>query len=86
MNNPAERQFYEIEAATNGWTLPELRRQFDSSLYERLALSRDKGDMRRLALEGQTVSNPKDLLKEPYVLEFLGLDEKAQYLVRIYIY
>lgn len=79
MNNPAERQFYEIESATNAWTLPELRRQFDSSLYERLALSRDKDDMRRLALEGQTVSNPKDLLKEPYVLEFLGLDEKAQY-------
>ena len=48
-------------------------------MYERLALSRDKDDVRRLALEGQTVSNPKDLLKEPYVLEFLGLDEKAQY-------
>ncbi len=73
MNNPAERQFYEIESATNGWTLPELRRQFNSSLYERLALSRDKDDVRRLALEGQTVSNPKDLLKEPYVLECAGI-------------
>jgi predicted nuclease of restriction endonuclease-like (RecB) superfamily len=72
INNPAERQFYEIESATNGWTLPELRRQFNSSLYERLALSRDKDDVRRLALEGQTVSNPKDLLKEPYVLDFWG--------------
>jgi predicted nuclease of restriction endonuclease-like (RecB) superfamily len=79
INDPAERQFYEIESTTNGWTLPELRRQFNSSLYERLALSRDKDDVRRLALEGQTISNPKDLLKEPYVLEFLGLDEKAQY-------
>jgi predicted nuclease of restriction endonuclease-like (RecB) superfamily len=79
MNNPTERQFYEIESATNGWTLPELRRQFDLSLYERLALSRNKDEVRRLALEGQTVSNPKDLLKEPYVLEFLGLDEKAKY-------
>jgi predicted nuclease of restriction endonuclease-like (RecB) superfamily len=77
INNPAERQFYEIESATNGWTLPELRRQFNSSLYERLALSRDKDDVRRLALEGQTVGNPKDLLKEPYVLEFLGIDERA---------
>src|SRR5712691_3703037 len=79
MNNPAERQFYEIESATNGWTLPELRRQFDSSLYERLALSRNKNAVRRLAQVGQIVSNPKDLMKEPYVLEFLGIDEKATY-------
>ena len=75
----AERQFYEIEAAQNSWTLPELKRQFDASLYERLALSRDKDEVRRLALEGQVVDAPKDLLKEPYVLEFLGLDEKAKY-------
>ena len=75
----AERQFYEIEAAQNSWTLPELKRQFDASLYERLALSRDKDEVHRLALEGQIVDAPKDLLKEPYVLEFLGLDEKAKY-------
>jgi predicted nuclease of restriction endonuclease-like (RecB) superfamily len=79
VDNLAERQFYEIESVTNRWTLPELRRQFDSSLYERLALSRDKAAVRRLALAGQTISDPKDLLKEPYVLEFLGLDEKAKY-------
>lgn len=41
--NPDERQFYEIEAADNGWSLPELKRQFNSGLYERLSLSRDKG-------------------------------------------
>ena len=75
----AERQFYEIEAAQNSWTLPELKRQFDASLYERLALSRDKDEVRMLALEGQIVDAPKDLLKEPYVLEFLGLEEKAKY-------
>jgi predicted nuclease of restriction endonuclease-like (RecB) superfamily len=79
ISNPAERQFYEIEAATNGWTLPELRRQFNSSLYERLALSRNKNEVRRLAQVGQIVSNPKDLMKDPYVLEFLGIDEKATY-------
>ena len=79
IRDSAERQFYEIEAAQNSWTLPELKRQFDASLYERLALSRDKDEVRRLALEGQIVDAPKDLLKEPYVLEFLGLEEKAKY-------
>jgi len=77
--DPNERNFYEIESTTNGWTLPELRRQFNSSLYERLALSRNKNEVRRLAQVGQIVSNPKDLMKEPYVLEFLGIDEKATY-------
>lgn len=79
VSNKNERQFYEIEAAQNAWTLTELKRQFDSSLYERLALSRDKEEVRRLAQEGHTVAGQKDLLKEPYVLEFLGLDEKSKY-------
>jgi predicted nuclease of restriction endonuclease-like (RecB) superfamily len=79
IRDSAERKFYEIEAAQNSWTLPELRRQFDASLYERLALSRDKDEVRRLAKEGQVINEPRDLLKEPYVLEFLGLDEKAKY-------
>jgi predicted nuclease of restriction endonuclease-like (RecB) superfamily len=79
MDNPAERQFYEIESAANGWNLPELRRQFNSSLYERLALSRDKNEVLRRAQIGQIVSNSKDLMKDPYVLEFLGIDEKATY-------
>ena len=57
----------------------ELRRQFDSGLYERLALSRDKEGIRRLAREGQTVAQASDLLKEPLVLEFLGLDERSRY-------
>ncbi len=77
--NPDERRFYEIESAAGGWTLPELKRQFNSGLYERLALSRDKEEVRKLAIEGQVVSRPEDLLKEPYVLEFLGLDEKSSY-------
>jgi len=75
----AERQFYEIEAAQNSWTLSELKRQFDASQYERLALSRDKDEVRKLAKVGQIITEPRDLLKEPYVLEFLGLDEKAKY-------
>jgi predicted nuclease of restriction endonuclease-like (RecB) superfamily len=76
---PEERGFYEIEAAQQGWTLRELRRQFDAGLYERLALSRDKQAIRDLARHGQHVAKPQDLLKEPYVLEFLGLEEKARY-------
>lgn len=73
------RSFYEIEAANNSWTLPELTRQYNSGLYERLALSRDKDGVRKLAKEGQVVSKQEDLIKEPYILEFLGLDEKAKY-------
>lgn len=74
-----ERDFYEIEAAGNGWTLPELKRQFNAGLYERLALSRDQDGIRQLAHQGQTVTAPKDLLKDPYVLEFLGLEERDRY-------
>lgn len=79
INDENERSFYEIEASQSGWSLPELKRQFDSSLYERLALSRDKKRVRKLAQEGHTVNRPADLLKEPYVLEFLGLEEKPAY-------
>lgn len=75
----AERSFYEIEATQQGWTLRELKRQFDAGLYERLALNRDKDSIRELARKGQHVAKPQDLLKEPYVLEFLGLQEKASY-------
>ncbi len=79
INDPDERRFYEIEASAGGWTLPELKRQFNTGLYERLALSRDQDGIRKLAAEGQTVCRPEDLLKDPYVLEFLGLDEKSRY-------
>lgn len=74
-----ERSFYEIEAATQNWTVRDLKRQFDSSLYERLALSRDKAGIRSLAEKGQTVSRPTDILKEPLVLEFLGIPESHHY-------
>ena len=74
-----ERSFYEIEAAQQGWTLRELKRQFDTGLYERLALSRDKHAIRDLSHQGHHVTKPQDLLKDPYVLEFLGLEEKARY-------
>ena len=74
-----ERRFYEIEAAQQDWTLRDLKRQFNSGLYERLALSRDKKAIRDLAHQGQEVSKPQDVFKEPYVLEFLGLEDRATY-------
>lgn len=77
--NDQERSFYEMEAAQQGWTLKELKRQYNSGLFERLALSRDPQEVRRLSEQGHQVSRPEDLLKEPYVLEFLGLGEKASY-------
>lgn len=79
IKDPDERSFYEIEAANSGWSLPELRRQRASSLYERLALSRDKDGVSRLATEGQIITKPEDLFKEPLVLEFLGLEESPRY-------
>ncbi len=79
IQNPDERSFYEIEATQQNWTVRELQRQFDSSLYERLALSRDKNGIRRLARNGHIINQSKDLLKEPLVLEFLGLSEQARY-------
>lgn len=79
IKDPDERSFYEIEAASSNWSLSELKRQKASALYERLALSLDKNKVKRLATEGQVIEKPQDMLKEPYVLEFLGLDEKAGY-------
>jgi predicted nuclease of restriction endonuclease-like (RecB) superfamily len=79
IDNEDERFFYEIESTNNQWSLPELRRQFNSSLYERLALSRDKQKVKSLSRRGQIVETPHDVLKDPYVLEFLGLREDGAY-------
>src|SRR4030042_3300070 len=79
INDENERHFYKIEASGNNWSLPELKRQFDSSLYERLALSRDKEKIRELSEKGQLIARPEDMMKNPLVLEFLGLSEKSEY-------
>jgi len=79
IDNADERSFYEIETSQNNWGVRELKRQINSSLYQRLALSRDKDDARRLAGEGQVIGKAADLIKNPFVLEFLNLDEKAGY-------
>mgnify|MGYP000870592030 CR=1 FL=1 len=74
-----ERSFYEIESARQGWNLRTLKRQVDSCLYERLALSRDKEGVERLASEGDLPQTPRQLIKDPLVLEFLGLEEREHY-------
>lgn len=79
ISNIEERQFYEIEAFNSNWSLRELRRQLDSALYERLVLSRDKESVKELSLKGQIIEKPIDVIKDPYVLEFLGLPEKHEY-------
>ena len=79
IENPEERRFYEIEASNNHWSLRELERQYDSSLYERLALSRDKQGVMALAQKGQIIEKPQDLIKDPYILEFTGLPELPVY-------
>ena len=77
--NPQARSFYEIEAYNQQWSKRHLQRQVDSSLYERLALSRDKDEVMRLANEGETIEKPSDIIKNPLVLEFLGLKPEAAY-------
>jgi len=74
-----ERKFYEIESFKNNWSLRELQRQYDSALYTRLSLSKNKEEILLLSEKGPIVEKPKDLIKDPYVLEFLGLSEKPNY-------
>ena len=74
-----ERNFYEVEAINNNWSIRELRRQYNSSLFERVALSKNKEEVLRLASEGQIYEKPSDLVKQPYILEFLGLKEQPAY-------
>jgi predicted nuclease of restriction endonuclease-like (RecB) superfamily len=79
IDNEEERNFYEIESANNNWSVRELERQYDSSLYERLVLSRDKEAVKELSKKGQLIIKPSDTIKEPYILDFLGLEGKDKY-------
>jgi predicted nuclease of restriction endonuclease-like (RecB) superfamily len=77
--SPDERSFYEIESAANQWSTRELKRQIDSALFERLSLSRDKAEIKRLASQGQIITAPRDAIKDPYILEFLELEQRPTY-------
>ena len=74
-----ERRFYEIESEKYNWSVRELKRQYDSALYTRLALSRDLAGVLKLSEQGQIIEKPKDIIKDPYILEFLGLPELHRY-------
>lgn len=79
ISNMEERHFYEIESVKKNWSLSELQRQFDSALYERLALSKNQDAVRKLSESGQIIEKPSDAIKDPYILEFLGLPEEVSY-------
>ncbi|CAD0009555.1 PDDEXK nuclease domain-containing protein [Flavobacterium salmonis] len=79
IDDEKERRFYEIESEKYNWSVRELKRQYDSALYTRLTLSRDKEGILKLSEEGQIIEKPKDIIKDPYILEFLGLPELHQY-------
>ncbi len=77
VERPEARAFYEIEAARESWSVRELERQIAALLFERLAMNRDKDKVLALAREGQQVAVPDDVLKDPFVLEFLDLKERS---------
>ncbi len=79
IDNPSERDFYEAECTKERWSLRELKRQYNSSLYERLALSRDKQGIADMSKQGVIIESAEDIVRDPYVLEFLGLPEEAKY-------
>ena len=78
-DDPVKRAFYELESIKGNWSLRELKRQTDSMLYERIGLSKDKEAVLALASQGQLIETPSTVLRDPYVLEFLGLEERATY-------
>ena len=78
-DNPLEMQFYFHEAIKERWSVRELKRQMKTSLFQRIALSTDKAGVLALANEGHKVTNAKDLIRDPYVLEFTGLPKQKRY-------
>lgn len=79
VENTDARRFYEIKCVQQQWSKRQLSRQVGSSLYERLALSRDKDSVIRLGQEGQVIEKPADLITDPITLEFLGLKSDSVY-------
>lgn len=79
IENEDERRFYEVETETNNWSVRELDRQINSSLFQRLSISKDKKGVIELAEKGQIIEKAIDIIKDPYVLEFLNLPESHSY-------
>ena len=78
VESPLARDFYEIEAVRNHWASRELERQINSLLFERLARSRDKEGLLRLACKGQEIRSAEDVFKDPFVFEFAGIPESPR--------
>lgn len=79
INDPLQRAFYELECLKSGWSVRELKRQRDSMLFERVGLSKDEAAVLALAQEGRLIDSPEMILRDPYVLEFTGLEKRAAY-------
>jgi len=79
VEEPLARSFYEQEAVQNNWSVRELKRQINSMLFERLALSKDTKAVMKMAKKGQLIEKPEDAIKDPYILEFLNLKEETSY-------
>ena len=78
ISNKLARQFYEKETINSKWSVRELERQINSSLFERLSLSKSKKGLLELSSKGQIIETAKDMIKDPYVLEFLGIPESER--------
>ncbi|WP_233890351.1 PDDEXK nuclease domain-containing protein, partial [Tenacibaculum piscium] len=79
IENKDKRSYYIEESCKNNWSARQLERQINSQLYERLLLSSDKEKVLAIAKNEATIQNPTDIIKDPMVLEFLGLKQKANY-------
>ena len=79
ISDPDKREYYELETVNEGWTGRQLERQINSMLYERLLLSNDKESVLAVARKERTPETPQEIIKDPMVLEFLGLERKASY-------
>jgi predicted nuclease of restriction endonuclease-like (RecB) superfamily len=79
MEDPVKRTFYELESVKSNWSLRELKRHINSMLYERVGLSKDKDAVLAMTAEGKLLDTPTNILRDPYILEFLGLEEKTSY-------
>jgi hypothetical protein len=79
-DNKLEISFYAKQCEKENWSVRELKRQMNSMLFHRLALSKDKNGVLEIAQKGSEVKKAEDLIKDPYVFEFLGIQPKEQYL------
>ncbi len=79
IKDETKREYYQLESVNNGWTKRELERQINSQLYERLLLSNDKEAVLAVARKERIPEEPTEIIKDPMVLEFLGLERKSEF-------